>query len=448
MAALDRRRFVASLGVFGAGGLAARALAAVPAKISRRQEVELYRRFAEATHPRGREAAADPTWRARASKLAAEAERLSYAAYVTRMYALAAWFKDGHTTFFASDLDRGPFSLKTPFAVRAFYEGLFVIAAKDEAAPLLGGKIVSVGGVSAVDLMRRFDAVWPSNNPAWTHHDADILFASAGFLQGLGVLGEANAGRIPVRATLTDGSRVDVVLEPRPGGDKTLAELVRTKTPPELWAADAKSANYVRYLPEKSAAYVAFDDLNVELLDFTRDVMAAVGRPEVKRLVIDMRRNGGGDSFLAEPLRHELERSRLNVSGDIYMLIGPASFSAAQNVISRMERETFTIFVGEPSGGAPNHYGDGKHFEGAASGLRGQVSTLPWFDSNPTDHRIWTAPDLPAPRLFDDWKAGRDTALKTALDDVAAPVADDSDDRLYYYNRPSQKRPWTPFWLP
>ncbi|MBK6490948.1 MAG: hypothetical protein IPF97_04295 [Sphingomonadales bacterium] len=48
--------------------------------------------------------------------------------------------------------------------------------------------------------------------------------------------------------------------------------------------------------------------------------------------------------------------------GGLYLLIGPQTFSAAQNLANRLERETLAIFVGTPTGGAPNHYGDATLF--------------------------------------------------------------------------------------
>jgi hypothetical protein len=445
---LDRRRILGLAAALGAQAAGSISLAAD--KPSRRAEVEAYVRFAETTHPRGREAAADPVWRARADHLVQGADAMSYAAYAVRMLELAAWFGDGHTTFFAFALDQGPFALRTPLQVRAFYDGLYVVEAKDEASPLLGARITSVCGAPVRDLMQRFAAFWPANNRAWVHHDAGLLFYTPGLLHGLGLLKGADDAALPIEASFADGRTIRASLHPRVGADKDRAAAARTKSLPELWAAQAGKGNYVRVLADRGCAYVSFDDLQVpitEFMAFTREVVALADRAEVRRLIIDLRRNGGGNNFLAEPLRRELERSRFNVSGGLYLLIGPATFSAAQNFTTRVERETFALFVGEPSGGAPNHYGDGRPFSGPASGLRGQVSSLPWFDSYPSDHRLWTAPDLAAPRMFEDWRAGRDLPLETALSHAPSSQSEDSKDRVFYFDRESQKQAWTPFWL-
>jgi hypothetical protein len=76
------------------------------------------------------------------------------------------------------------------------------------------------------------------------------------------------------------------------------------------------------------------------------------------------------------------------------------------------------------------------------------VSTLPWFDSYPQDKRTWIMPDLPVPSTFANWRDGRDSALELALTHRSESASDDlSDERVFYYNRASQKAEWKPFWV-
>src|SRR5205085_3729637 len=149
-----------------------------------------------------------------------------------------------------------------------------------------------------------------------------------------------------------------------------------------------------------------------------------------------------------EPLRKRLEASRFNRPGGLYVLVSPVTFSAAQNLANRLERETFAIFVGEPTGGSPNHYGDAKPFQGKQTGITSIVSTLPWFDSYPQDGRTWIMPDLPVPQTFGDWQGGNDSTLETALvHHTQAPADFIGRDSVFYYNRGSQKTEWKPFWV-
>lgn len=87
---------------------------------------------------------------------------------------------------------------------------------------------------------------------------------------------------------------------------------------------------------------------------FVRDAFAAMETPEIHRAVLDLRRDDDSNRLMVEGLRRRLERSRFNRPGGLYVPTSGMTFSAAQNVTSRIERETCAIFVGEPSGGAPS----------------------------------------------------------------------------------------------
>ncbi|HWI87134.1 MAG TPA: hypothetical protein VNT42_12550, partial [Sphingomonas sp.] len=66
----------------------------------RRSEAARLRSYAEATHPRGWIAAADPAWRSGWDRLAAEADAMTIEAYLMGLMARLAWFHDGHTTMY------------------------------------------------------------------------------------------------------------------------------------------------------------------------------------------------------------------------------------------------------------------------------------------------------------------------------------------------------------
>ena len=63
------------------------------------------------------------------------------------------------------------------------------------------------------------------------------------------------------------------------------------------------------------------------------------------------------------------------------------------------------------------------------------------------DTRRWISPDMVSPQMFADWKDGRDPAMAMVLAHTAQPVVDPiAMERTFYYERPSQKAEWKPFW--
>jgi hypothetical protein len=133
---------------------------AVPATAAlstpRRSEAARLRSYAEATHPRGQIAAADPAWRSGWDRLAAEADAMSPEVYLMGLQARLAWFHDGHTTMYV-DGRNGPdamikapgFDPTLPIAATPFFDGLHVTAARARGRRcLVRGSRVSTGSPS------------------------------------------------------------------------------------------------------------------------------------------------------------------------------------------------------------------------------------------------------------------------------------------------------------
>ena len=455
---LSRRQFTTgltgSLAIIAAAPRSA--AAAADPRPSRRGEAAELRAFAEKTHPRGREAAADAQWRSRWAALESSADRIPDGSYFIAMRRALGWFGDGHTTLLPFEftggvpdaMKSGPFGLGLPLQARIFHDGVFITASNAAHRPLLGTRIDRAGTLSTAEIIRAAAVDWPGNK-AWAHRWAAMPFASPALLQGLGAIADPNA---PVRFAVTaaGGARIaDIV--PAAGPLRNRLELEWTASPREGWAEAAGGGNYVRALPERRAIYISIDEMgDIKGRSFeqlTRESFAALGAAEIERVILDLRRNGGGNNFLGEALRKRLENSRFNRPGGLYVLIGPQTFSAAQNLANRIERETFALFVGEPTGGAPNHYGDAQIWQGKATGITAIVSTLPWFDSYPQDKRPWIMPDLPVPARFEDWLSGRDPALEAALTHrPQQPIDELSRESIFYYSRASQAAEWKPFW--
>lgn len=458
----SRRALLLSFGSLVAGSSAIRAVAS-DAAASRREEVDALRRFAEVTHPRGREARDDARWRESWATLAASADSLSDGAYLVTARRALGWFGDGHTTILPFEfvggvpepLRSGPFGLALPLSLRCFDDGIYVVAASGSAAKLLGHRVTQINEASDVDLMRRLAIDWPGN-PAWAQRWAGAALSSPAQLVGLGVGSRAEQPwRIVTRpSSFRDESKGSLTeMMPRRDSTDALKPVSRPTLEHESWARAAGADNYVRVL-DGGIVYVSVDEMSdVDGLTFeelSKQTLEATAT--ARRIIIDLRRNGGGDNVLGEPLRRGLARSRLNRSGGLYVLIGPQTFSAAQNLATRLERETSVRFIGTPTGGTPNHYGDAKAFVGSVTGVTAIVSTVPWFDSYPQDRRPWIMPDVLVPDLATDWLAGRDRALDVARAeqsgaDVSQPADDFAGDRVIYYERPSQAQRWASFWM-
>jgi C-terminal processing protease CtpA/Prc len=101
--------------------------------------------------------------------------------------------------------------------------------------------------------------------------------------------------------------------------------------------------------------------------------------------------------------------------GRLVVLIGRTTFSAAANLIAELEASTGATFVGEPSGGSPNLYGDPAPATLPHSGWSFHAAAIRWVKSTEGDARLALEPDVPVPVRAADFFAGRDAALERVL---------------------------------
>ncbi|MDH3589980.1 MAG: hypothetical protein OEQ74_11310, partial [Gammaproteobacteria bacterium] len=397
-------------------------------------------------HPEGKNLAASQDFSEFAATLASNADDLDLADYIIQLHRLFSHVGDGHTAVLSLSMQAEPFTLRTPILVQGFADGLYVIAARDEALPLLGGRIVSISGTPLERVLAAYVAGAPGDNAAFAMRWVPFLFAFPGWLHGLDFADGPYDGPLPITAIVPTGKKVRVQLQPRIGANTDRVPLGRKQSPVEAMAVSESSINFVRTLPEYNAVYVSLDAMDdtegKRFAEFTDEARTAFADSAVERVIIDLRRNGGGNNMLFEPLRRTLVSSRFNRPGGLYVLTGPRTFSAAMNLATRLERETDALFVGEPTGGRPNHFGDARMLHGSATGVPYLVSTLRWNDSAPFDDRIWILPDIPAPTTFANYLAGRDIALEVAL--AHQPSENTTDDELVAtpWARPTQQAGW------
>jgi hypothetical protein len=172
--------------------------------------------------------------------------------------------------------------------------------------------------------------------------------------------------------------------------------------PLPLYLSNCGATYWFDYLPDHHVVYFQFnsvaDDPAEPLEAFCGRLFDLIDANPVDKLVIDLRWNRGGDTFLVLPLLHRLIGcGKVNQRGRLFVIIGRNTFSAAQNTATFIERHTNAVNVGEPTGSRPNFVGETTTFQLPYSKLVVNVSDLYWQSSWPMDHRAWIAPELYTP---------------------------------------------------
>ena len=94
------------------------------------------------------------------------------------------------------------------------------------------------------------------------------------------------------------------------------------------------------------------------LNQFTDRLMKFIDDNDVEKLIIDLRWNNGGNTMLQPYFINSIIRNKkINTRGNLYVITGGRTFSAAQNLSTYLEQQTNAIFAVEPTGSSPNFVG-------------------------------------------------------------------------------------------
>ncbi|HEX5708208.1 MAG TPA: S41 family peptidase [Pyrinomonadaceae bacterium] len=341
---------------------------------------------------------------------------------VVGLMRLVALVGDGHTHM---GLGQDPAAQFRQYPVRFYFfrDGLFVEAAAPEYRDAVGGRVLKIGRASAEEAYRAVREVTPHDSEMDAKFRAPFLMAVPEVLHAVGVTEDME--RVPL---VVERGRRQVTVELRPLARAGARDLeipagwttAREAAQAPLYMKDALNNFWFEHLKDERALYVQYnavaDKRDETVADFFRRVFEFVEANAVERLIIDVRNNGGGNNFLNRAIVTGVIRAdRINRRGRLFVITGRRTFSAAQNFVNEMEKYTNAIFVGEPTGASPNHYGDAARITLPNSGLTVRASTVWWQDADPRDTREWTAPHVAAELTSEDFRAGRDPALQAAL---------------------------------
>jgi hypothetical protein len=240
-------------------------------------------------------------------------------------------------------------------------------------------------------------------------HDRPYVLVIRGLIitLALGILPWAVAGIDAANAQTTGASDNPsaFLAAPSDGVDfylktETAARLLDEKKWPE---AEALLLELTRAYPFSSAYATNHSNWGRAIAD------GVGGKP--RHLIVDIRHNNGGNSFQYIELLRTLVAFSAGEGQKVYVLIGRNVYSAAANLSTDLERLVRPVFVGEPTSGTGNQWGDESRFILPYSGLTGAFSGVRWQLSNPWDQRRSIVPQVPVQLTAGDYFAGRDPAL-------------------------------------
>lgn len=305
-------------------------------------------------------------------------------------------------------------------------EGIWVRQASKPFRHLVGGRLLAIDGHPIEEVVAAVEPTIRHDNSMQVLQHLPMHLVLPEVLHARGVVEKREDASFTVE-TIQE-STVTVELAPVPPGQEVewVALGQVTREPEPLSEALDERNFWFDYLKEDRMVYLQFntvyDTPEETIRQFSERLLAFVEEHPVETLVIDLRNNRGGNQSLALPLLHAVLRSGLDRGGQLFTIVGRTTFSAAMNFSLQMEEHTQTLFVGEPTGSKPNHFGDSRKVQLPNTKLTLRISSLYWQWS-PTDDRPWIAPHIEAPPSRRAELDGRDPAMEAVLEIVSPSEA-------------------------
>jgi hypothetical protein len=368
----------------------------------------------EAHHPDPYQAVTRTILRREAARVDALALRDRSVVIVELMRLLALLGpRNGHSVIFPM-ADHPTERRAYPLRLSEFADGIFVVGSARH--DLVGSELVEIGGADVGDILK---AVTPlvSHDNEWTiRARRPAYLVDAYVLRGLGVIDDV--GRTSFRLRAADGSVVHATFEAMAVGDY-LVQAAHPGWSPQAQPTYLRRRNELHWVARTAdgrAVHIGYNVTLGDIAEFAQQVTGFAAEPETRLVVLDLRLNGGGDNRTYGPLLESLKR--LASDKRVAVLISRETYSAAMQFVIDVEQQTSAVFVGEPTGGSPNHFGNSALFQLPDSGLDAHVATVAWTTAGTDDQRLAREPDVFVTHESGPFFSGDDPTLNTALAEV------------------------------
>jgi hypothetical protein len=325
---------------------------------------------------------------------------------VVELQRIAAMIGDGHT--FLSTWDIHHFY---PLELFWFKDELRVIRTASTHQEVLGMRLAAINRVNITEVFTRIQSVIPQGENEWYVLQQSVgQIIRAELLVSLGIVSQIEQALFTFQDDL--GGPLTVTIDSI-APDTKLDWIPVSRNPPLYQQRPGESFWFVN-LSDNQTLYVHFHNYT-DLEQHARRLWEFVDDHRPKRLIVDMRQNGGGNYTLGRShLIYEIQkRPDLNSTGCLFVIIGRATFSAAMTNVTDFRRETDAILVGEPTGARPRGYQENYWFTLPNSGLHVSLASR-YYKFQEADTPAVMPDHLIEPN-WTDYKAGRDPVLEWIL---------------------------------
>lgn len=359
-----------------------------------------------------------------ATRLKTQIGKLSDAQILFEMQHLLALLKQSHNGLEFDEPGKLVKLTQLPMVFKLFPEGLYIVDALQPYENLIGAKVLQFDDTSAERALEATGYVVPRENPM------AINWSGPDFLKFVQLLYTLKLTRNPDRVNLTviDHEGKTRVVAPEPISVSKKYQNPKLKAPrlsnlpaAPLYLSRPDDKYWFEFLEKNKTVYVQYNQVSDKqndetLAQFGLRLREFIAKNEVRNLIIDVRRNNGGSTFVDAELLRTLIEFDTKKDNRLFVITGRNTFSAASNFITDVNRLTNAVFVGEPSSSTPLMIGgDEALLVLPYSGTLGFIASTTWALTAPRDARLWIAPDIPMQLTAKDYFANRDPIMESIL---------------------------------
>jgi hypothetical protein len=325
--------------------------------------------------------------------------------------------RDAHTGLYPWSPDsRYPVS-SLPLRLWLFPDGIHVVASLAPYEDLVGVRIVTIAGHPAEEAIRTLDPIIPRDNASTVRLLTPRYLLMPEVLHGVGLLDEV--GPVDLEVVDTTGAKRTVAVSPIPMADYNdwagAYGLFLPADPDVPYLSRMDEPLWWTRLADDETLFVQYNRVEFMYGSLLHDLAVDAAAPGVKRVVVDIRHNFGGEVQTLEAVVNVLATREAERADRLFLITGRNTFSAASLFAAKLQARTHLTIVGEPMGGSPNAWGNPDDITLPWSGLPVGVSTTFELATTADDDRLTIEPDLSVELSFDDWAAKRDASLEAIL---------------------------------
>jgi hypothetical protein len=367
-----------------------------------------------------------------AQELDGHLPRLSRDEAIVRIMEVGASLHDGHTTVMPRALQALGMRV-LPMRFYLYRDGTYLQAADRKYQAVVGGKLIRIGDTPIEEALAKVGTTIGHDNEETVRDRLPAYMIYPDVLAGLQIIHKTD--RVPLtfevngRATVVEVEAVKPpAVEGPPGFDVAYSSDwidSASVNPVPLWLKNPHKSYWMEFVPESGTLYVQYNQCTSDpqnpMPKFAEQMQHAAAEPSVKRVVLDLRLNSGGEGYWNKFLLLSLIRATsIDQPGKLFAITGRHTFSAGNILALDLERFTHAVRVGEPTGGAVQNFGNHEPVTLPNSKLMVMVATAFYQNNGPHDKREWIAPEVSADLTQSDYAEGKDPAMAAIASYVPA----------------------------